>query len=56
MGRYFPSKAYIGAVNLDPGAYTVTVSYLAGGRAVDMSKTVEVIAGKISLVEAVCLK
>jgi hypothetical protein len=56
MGRYLPSKAYIGAVNLDPGTYKVNVSYIVGGKTMDISKTVEVTAGKISLLEDVCLR
>ncbi|MDR1149991.1 MAG: hypothetical protein LBK66_15325 [Spirochaetaceae bacterium] len=51
--RYLPSKAYIGAVNLDPGTYTITVNFNDGSSVI---KTVDVKAGAISLVEAVCLK
>jgi hypothetical protein len=51
--RYLPSKAYIGAVNLDPGTYTITVNFDGGS---PVTKTVDVKAGAISLVEAVCLK
>jgi hypothetical protein len=51
--RYLPAKAYIGAIDLDPGTYTLTINY-NGGETV--AKTVEIKAGAISLVEAVCLK
>ena len=27
LSRYFPSKALVGGINLDPGTYTVTVNY-----------------------------
>jgi hypothetical protein len=32
MSRFFPAKAYVGSINLDPGTYDITVSYYAGGR------------------------
>ncbi|MDR2658577.1 MAG: hypothetical protein LBC27_01115 [Spirochaetaceae bacterium] len=51
--RYLPAKAYIGAIDLDPGTYTLSINY-DGGETV--TKTVEIIAGEISLVEAACLK
>jgi hypothetical protein len=51
--RYLPSKVYIGAVNLDPGIYTITVNF-TGGAPVPLTVTIK--AGAISLVEAVCLK
>jgi hypothetical protein len=51
--RYLPAKAYIGAVNLDPGSYTITVNYEGGSSS---THNVEVRPGAISLVEAVCLK
>lgn len=52
-GRYLPSKAYVGAVNLDPGTYTVTINYQGG---TSSTQTVQIRQGAISLVEAVCLK
>jgi hypothetical protein len=51
--RYLPAKAYSGAANLDPGTYTVTVNYSGGASS---THTVEIKAGAVSLVEAVCLK
>jgi hypothetical protein len=51
--RYLPAKAYVGAVNLDPGSYTITVNYSGGESS---THDVEIKAGKISLVETVCLK
>jgi hypothetical protein len=52
-GRYLPSKAYVGAVNLNPGTYTVTINYQGG---TSSTQTVQIRQGAISLVEAVCLK
>jgi hypothetical protein len=51
--RYLPAKAYIGAIDLDPGTYTLSINY-NGGETV--TKTVQIKAGEISLVEAACLK
>ncbi|MDR3356148.1 MAG: hypothetical protein LBO04_03060 [Spirochaetaceae bacterium] len=51
--RYLPAKAYVGAVNLDPGNYTISVNY-AGGTS--STHNVAIKPGAISLVEAVCLK
>jgi hypothetical protein len=51
--RYLPAKSYVGAVNLDPGSYTITVNYNGGASS---THTVEIKPGAISLVEAVCLK
>jgi hypothetical protein len=51
--RYLPAKAYIGALNLDPGAYTITVNYNGG---TSSTHKVEIKPGAISLVETVCLK
>ncbi|MDR1627119.1 MAG: hypothetical protein LBT33_11330 [Spirochaetia bacterium] len=50
--RYLPGKAYVGAIDLDPGTYTVTVNY---NGAAPVQKTVEVKAGVVSLVEAISL-
>jgi hypothetical protein len=51
--RYLPAKAYVGAVNLAPGSYTITINYAGGA---SLTKTVDIKAGAVSLVEAVCLK
>jgi hypothetical protein len=51
--RYLPGKVYIGAINLDPGVYTITVAYSTGDR---FTKSAEVKAGRIVLVEAAVLK
>ncbi|GMO23952.1 MAG: hypothetical protein Ta2B_03280 [Termitinemataceae bacterium] len=52
-GRYFPDKAYIGAVNLAPNTYTITINYEGGEK---ITKQVEIKAGAITLVETTCLK
>jgi hypothetical protein len=52
-GRYLPGKAYIGALDLNPGTYNVTVTYSTGNT---ITKTVNITAGKIALVETVLLK
>lgn len=31
LSRYFPSRALVGGINLDPGTYTVTVNYSGAG-------------------------
>jgi uncharacterized protein len=53
MGRYFPDKAYVGSIDLDPGTYTVIVNF--GGHTKEF-KDVNVKAGKINLIEAVSLQ
>jgi hypothetical protein len=53
MGRFFPSKAYIGAVDLEPGTYTITVNF---GNTVKEFKDVNVSAGKVNLIQAVNLQ
>ncbi|MFP3041443.1 hypothetical protein LQZ19_06430 [Treponema primitia] len=52
-GRYFPDKAFVGGVTLDPGTYTITLNF--GTEKVTL-ENVKVEAGKLNLVEAVSLK
>jgi hypothetical protein len=55
--RYLPSKALTGAVNLDPGEYTVVIEYYAGGKIISMErKNIRVQRGKLNLIEGVCLQ
>ncbi|MDR0785912.1 MAG: hypothetical protein LBE74_08575 [Treponema sp.] len=55
--RYFPSKAYAGGVTMDPGEYTITVNYYAGGSKVgSVEKKINAKAGKANIVDATCLK
>ncbi|MDR1971643.1 MAG: hypothetical protein LBQ46_06955 [Treponema sp.] len=54
LSRYFPGKAYVGGITLDPGTYSFTVQFNDGSSKV--FENVEVKAGALNLVEAVCLK
>ena len=58
MSRYFPRYAYAGGLNLDPGVYAITVNYYGPGGLVQSVKRpgVPVEAGKLNLVETVCLR
>jgi hypothetical protein len=58
MSRYFPRYALVGGLNLDPGTYNLTVNYYANDGLIWASKFegVQVDAGKLNLVEAVCLR
>jgi hypothetical protein len=56
--RYFPALAWGGGINLEPGEYTVTVTFYAGSRVISAitREAVRVEAGKTNLVEAVSLR
>jgi hypothetical protein len=56
--RYFPGKAYVGGITLNPGTYDITINYYSGDRIVHSVKrpSVQAAAGKLNLVEAVSLK
>jgi hypothetical protein len=59
ISRYFPGKAYVGGINLDPGVYAVTVNYYnANGRLITAytNEAVTVKANTLNLTEAVCLQ
>jgi hypothetical protein len=58
MSRYFPNKAFIGGINLDPGTYTVTVAYYSGNKLIDKDSPVnfDVRANELNLLETFCLK
>jgi hypothetical protein len=57
MERYLPAKAWIGAVNLDPGQNTVTINYYSGTKKIHTEqKTIQAEAGRLNLVEGICLK
>jgi hypothetical protein len=53
LSRYFPGKAYVGGITLDPGSYDVTFTFSNGDTVV---KNINVAAGKANLVEAFNLK
>ena len=57
--RYFPGKAYVGGINLEPGMYSFSVNYYSGGKKLAGARrfeNVEVKAGKLNLTEAIFLK
>jgi hypothetical protein len=57
--RYFPSKAYVGGITLDPGRYSVTVNYYAGNGRLLASYSqgpIEIRANTLNLTETVCLQ
>jgi hypothetical protein len=58
MSRYFPDKAYIGGINLDPGTYTLTVHYYSKGSIIarEEYRDVRVMANALNLIETVNLK
>jgi hypothetical protein len=53
MGRFFPGKAYVGSIDLEPGTYTITVNF---GGSVKEFKDVDVKAGRVNLIKAVSLQ
>jgi hypothetical protein len=58
MGRYFPDKAYIGGINLDPGIYNVTVSFYNQVKVIAADDFTEfnVRANALNLIEAASLR
>jgi hypothetical protein len=59
ISRYFPAKALVGGINLDPGVYDLTINYYSanGGLIASFNKEqVPVLENKLNLVEVVCLK
>jgi hypothetical protein len=59
ISRYFPAKAYVGGINLDPGTYSFKINYYTPNGSVIASFNYHNIAIRehnLNLVEAVCLK
>ena len=58
MGRFFPGKAYIGGIDLDPGTYQITVTFYQQGRVIAKTEfwNHNVRENELNLIEAVCLK
>jgi hypothetical protein len=58
VSRYFPGKAYVGALNVKPGAYSFSVHYYAGSRVTASRRfeDVPVLQNVLNLMEVVCLK
>jgi hypothetical protein len=56
--RYFPGRAYVGAVNLRPGVYDITVNFYRGSSLVDTVRLggVKVEAQKANIIEAFSLR
>jgi hypothetical protein len=59
ISRYFPARAYVGGITLDPGFYSFDIVYYgASGRTLASFRheAVPVQENRLNLVEAVCLK
>ncbi|GHU73619.1 hypothetical protein FACS189450_13740 [Spirochaetia bacterium] len=59
MSRYFPARAYVGGIDLDPGTYSFTVNYRDASGGVLASfrqENIMIYKDRLNLVEAVCLK
>jgi len=58
MARYLPGKAYVGGINVNPGAYSFTINYYSGNSLVKSKRFDNYNAekGKLNLIEDFCLK
>jgi hypothetical protein len=58
ISRYFPARAYVGGITLEPGLHSYSIIYYSGGKVVDSfrQENVPIRAGGVNLAEAVCLK
>jgi hypothetical protein len=59
QGRYFPGRAYVGALNLPPGTYSFTVTFYGSGGSIlarRRHEQIRVAAGALNLTEDICLK
>lgn len=57
MERYLPAKAWIGAVDLEPGAHTITINYYSGSKKIaSEERTIQAETGRLNLLEGICLK
>jgi hypothetical protein len=58
ISRYFPAKAYVGGITLEPGLHSYSIIYYSGSHVVDSFRRENVMirAGGVNLAEAVCLK
>jgi len=59
IARYFPGKAYVGGINLEPGTYSLTVAYLgARGEVIAERRheNISVTGRTLNLVEDACLR
>ena len=58
ISRYFPAKASISGITLEPGMYDIQIDYYGQGNKIlhsDVHENVNLKAGKLNLVESVCL-
>jgi hypothetical protein len=59
ISRYFPGRAYVGGITLDPGTYSFVITYYASNGGVIASfrhENVQIREGGVNIAEAVCLK
>ncbi|MDR2444314.1 MAG: hypothetical protein LBD44_00045 [Spirochaetaceae bacterium] len=57
MERYLPAKAWIGAVNLEPGTHTITINYYSGPKKIGSEeRTIQAETGRLNLLEGICLR
>ncbi|HNY17370.1 MAG TPA: hypothetical protein PK542_00100 [Treponemataceae bacterium] len=59
ISHYFPSKAAVGGITLDPGTYSFTVRYYNASNGLvheERFQNVTVAAGGLNLTEAICIK
>jgi hypothetical protein len=59
MSRYFPAKALVGGVTLDPGIYSYTIMYYGASGSVihqERFENVSIRAGALNLSEGLCIR
>lgn len=57
MERYLPAKAWIGAANMEPGEHTIRINYYSGSKRIESEeKIINTAAGRLNLLEGICLK
>jgi hypothetical protein len=59
ISRYFPGRAHVGGLTLDPGVYSFDVCYYDNGDRLihqERFENLQVYAGRLNLTEVVCLK
>lgn len=59
ISRYFPAKALVGGISLDPGTYSFSVRYYGSAGSLlyeEKFSDIQVNLGELNLVESVCLR
>ena len=58
MSRYFPRRAYIGGINLDPGTYSVIINYYHGSEIINRDEYNNVVVSRtgLNLLESINLR